>query len=160
MLITQAVTYERNGQMPKRKITSETREYRFDSKDTKSVVKVWCEGRDYDSYSESYRPVYSYQIKTSEWSYVSNDIRGGANEKPNLNAAVQSLFAFLYQCCTCDDSSEDRGMFPEHVRLWGDEFTEEFSILSIEAAQSSTPTPSSVSNDESLEELFGSDDDN
>jgi hypothetical protein len=121
--------------------------------ENKSEVTVWCDGRDYDPHTEFYRPIYSYQIKTKEWAYVSNDIRGADNEKPNLYAASQSLFAFLYACCTSSDDSEDRNMFPSHVQSWGDDVIAEISRLSIDSAKKSNDP-----NTESFDDVFGIDD--
>lgn len=154
--------------MPKRKIKQNVdnlpfdkkKQYFFNSNGIKSTVTVWCDGRDYDPYTEGYRPIYSYQIDTAHWSYTANDIRGGNNEVPNLFAASQSLFAFMYVCCTCSDDSEDRDMFPEHVRSWADDFINEIQMLSIKASQSveQPVVPVAPPDTDDLEELFGSDD--
>jgi hypothetical protein len=158
--------------MPKRKIKQNVdnlpdekkKQYCFGSGNNCSTVTVWCEGRDYDPYTEGYRPIYSYQIDTTQWSYTSNDIRGSVNEIPNLFAASQSLFAFLYVCAVSSEEGEDRDMFPEHVRLWAEDYLKEIQVLSLKAAESaSVPQPESLQpknppETDELEELFGSDD--
>lgn len=146
--------------VPKKKINenkNNQKEYTFGPDDSRAVVTVWCDGRDYDPSLEGYKPIYSYQIKTSEWSYIANDIRGGLNEVPNLYAASQSLFAFLYTCCTSSDV-EDHLMFPDYVREWGNDFTDEFSMLSLEAAGvAQSAVPSSVPDQDIEEDVFGID---
>ena len=147
--------------MPKKKINvteNDRKQYTFGTGDSHSTVAVWCDGRVYDPQVEGYQPVYSDQITTKEWSYTANDIQGGLNEVPNLYAAAQSLFAFLYTCCQASDDNEDRNMFPEHIRLWGDQFTNEIATLSLEAARLvQAEVPSSTPDTDNDEDVFGID---
>lgn len=126
--------------MPKKKIDPhiesalDHREYQIED----SVVKIWCDGRDYDPSTEAYHPKYSYLIVAPDWRYDGNDIRGGANELPNLTKASQSFFAFLY---ASQESYEVhlRGaftdgnfeMFPPHVNEWAQQNSEIIGAHSI-----------------------------
>ena len=84
-----------------------------------SDLEVWCDGRRYEPDTEAYHPIYSYRIKTKDWTYEGNDIIGGANETPNLVRAMQSLIAFLHACGKArTKESENFNLFPEHVREW------------------------------------------
>jgi hypothetical protein len=129
--------------LPKKKIEGEPiypqlRTFEFPDFDGDSVVKVWCEGRDYDPKTEAYKPRYSYSIITEKWRYDGNDISGGPNELPNLDKASQSLFAFLYASqesykihirgAFTDGNFE---MFPPHVNEWAVQNSEEISTYSI-----------------------------
>lgn len=143
---------------------NEKKQYVFGSGDSRDVVTVWCDGRQYDPESEGYRPVYSYQIMTSRWSYTSNDIVGALNEVPDLYAASQSLFAFLFMCCVDGAPDSDKEMFPDNVRIWGEQFVREFRALSQEAARVvqaavQVPEPNNDDDDEemSAEDIFGED---
>lgn len=108
-------------------------EYKFaDSYEGESVVKVWCDGRKYEPDTESYHPVYSYSITTPKWSYVNNDITGGANEEPSLEKGAQSLFAFLYACQQAKPGSDNYETFPPQVRDWAYHFSEEISSISLQ----------------------------
>lgn len=85
----------------------------------KSSIEVRCDGRKYEPDTEAYHPIYSYKIRTKDWEYFGNDIHGGANEKPNVVAGMQSLIAFLVACAEARTSdSENFSLFPEHVREW------------------------------------------
>lgn len=114
---------------------SETRTYNFpDRWNGNSSVKVWCDGRLYDAVAESYYPIYSYQITTSDWEYIDNDIRGKANELPDVAAGAQSLFAFLYACQEglpedTEGKRENANLFPPHVREWAYLLSEEITTI-------------------------------
>lgn len=114
---------------------NERKQYVFGADDSRATITVWCDGRDYNPESEGYHPVYSYQITTNKWSYTTNDIRGASNELPNLTSASQSLFAFLYVACVDDASDSDKELFPDNVRVWGQQFTNELRSLALEAAK-------------------------
>lgn len=126
--------------MPKRKVNGEPlypQERVFHFADS-VVVKVWCDGRDYDPNFEAYRPQYCYSIVTPQWRYDGNDIRGASNELPDLDKASQTLFAFLYASqesygihkrgAFTDGSFE---MFPEHVSEWASQCSDEIGATSI-----------------------------
>lgn len=119
-------------------------EFRFkDPYDGETVVKVWCEGRDYDPNAEAYRPVYSYSIVTPKWRYDDNSIHGGANELPNLRKASQSLFAFIYaaqESWQKDPPSENAGMFPEQVNMWAHHYDSEISQIAIQLEEENART--------------------
>lgn len=116
-------------------------------------VSVWCEGRDRDSVEETYRPIYGYKIKNSDFEYVGNDIRGAVNELADLDKAMQSLLAFLYACQESywrdiqnggdGGESENSKLFPPNVREWAHQMSEEISAAAIEAeiANSLVVTP-------------------
>ena len=114
---------------------SETRTYTFQDKwHGDSVVKVWCDGRDYDPAAEAYYPIYSYRINSPEWEYTDNDIRGKANELPDVAAGAQSLFAFLYACQEglpqdTEGERENANLFPQHVREWAYHFSDQIEML-------------------------------
>lgn len=99
------------------------------------LIEVWIEGREYDPHIESYRPRYGYKITGPEWEYVSNDIRGAANETPNSIAAAKSLLAFLYACQegmpedTDKRERENADLFPPHVREFAYLCSEHISAL-------------------------------
>lgn len=130
--------------MPKKKIESEPlypqlRTFEFmDFEGPITVVKVWCDGRDYDPETETYKPQYGYSITGGSWSYVGNDIRGAANELPNLDKASQTLFAMLYASqksysihikgAFTDGNFE---MFPVHVNEWAVKFSQDIAQTSI-----------------------------
>lgn len=116
----------------------EARTFQFSDRSGDHTVKVWCDGRVYDETTEAYRPVYSYSITTPEWEFVSNDLHGAANEIPNVNAASQSLFAFLYSCQQGmpksgggfeRNQSDTADLFPPHVREWAYLFAEQIELL-------------------------------
>jgi hypothetical protein len=144
--------------MPKKKITKSTenvvelerKQYIFGADDSRATITLWCDGRDYNPETEGYHPVYSYQITTDKWSFTANDIRGASNETPNLTAASQSLFAFLYVACVDDASDSDKELFPDNVRIWGQQFTTELKSLALEAAKviGSEVNPESVQVDD------------
>ena len=90
-----------------------------------SHVKVWCDGQEYEAISESYRPRYAYRITDGEWEYIDNDIFGKINEPPNLVSAIRSLLAFLYACQEAKEGGENYDLFPEHVRAWAEQNSEE-----------------------------------
>lgn len=95
-----------------------------------SKIVVWCDGRYYDPFVESYRPVYSYSIITPEWQYDDNDIHGKVNEKPNVNLGCKSLLAFLIACVEASSrDSENYSLFPSHVRDWAVEVDDEIKSL-------------------------------
>lgn len=102
-----------------------------DAYEGRSVVRVWCDGRDRDPATEEYRPVYSYSIQTPRWSYEGNDIHGGAYEVPDLKKGSQSLFAFLYACQEAKPGGENANLFPPQVRDWAYHFSEEISLFSL-----------------------------
>ena len=86
-------------------------------------LTVEYDGRHYEPDDEAYRPQYKYTIKTPEWEYVGNEIRGGCNEVANTGKAMQTLSAFLHACQEgyLDDPEglrENAKMFPPHVREW------------------------------------------
>ena len=114
---------------------SETRTYTFpDRWNGNSSVKVWCDGRQYDPAAESYYPIYSYQITTPDWEYNDNDIRGKANELPDVAAGAQSLFAFLYACQEglpedTEGKRENANLFPPHVSEWAYLLSEEITSI-------------------------------
>ena len=114
---------------------SETRTYTFpDRWNGNSSVKVLCDGRQYDPAAESYYPIYSYQITTPDWEYNDNDIRGKANELPDVAAGAQSLFAFLYACQEglpedTEGKRENANLFPPHVREWAYLLSEEITSI-------------------------------
>lgn len=151
---------------------NEKKQYIFGTDESRAVITVWCDGRQYDPESEGYRPIYTYQITTSQWSYTANDIVGALNEVPDLYAASQSLFAFLFMCCVEDAPESDKQMFPDYVRVWGEEFVREFRVLSQEAAkvvQAAThdvvepealpeEPPEEPEEEMSAEDIFGEDD--
>lgn len=110
------------------------KEFVFSDSNGEYKVLVWCDGRQYDPSSECYHPMYSYKITTPDWEYTDNDIRGGANELPDLEAASRSLFAYLYaaQEGLPQDTNAEREnarLFPPHVRDWAYQVNEEISIL-------------------------------
>lgn len=106
-------------------------------------VSVWCEGRDYDPDHESYRPIYGYQIKNSDFEYVGNDIRGACSELADTGKAMQSLLAFLYAAqesywADCREGGDGFGrenaqLFPPHVVEWAHQMSEEISAAAVEA---------------------------
>lgn len=114
---------------------SETRTYTFrDDHNGNSTVKVWCDGRDYDPAAEAYHPIYSYKIVTPEWEYIDNDIRGKANELPDIAAGAQSLFAFLYACqeglpMDTEGERENANLFPPNVREWAYLFSDQIEAV-------------------------------
>ena len=114
---------------------SERRTYTLpDKHNGDSVVAVWCDGRDYDPAAEAYYPIYSYAITTPEWRYVDNDIRGKANELPDIAAGSQSLFAFLYACQEglpgdTEGQRENANLFPPHVREWAYLFSDQIEMV-------------------------------
>lgn len=114
---------------------TEARTFKFTDKyEGNSEVKVWCKQREYDAVSENYYPVYSYEIVTPNWEYKDNDIRGGANELPDLAAGSQSLFAFLYACQEglpedADHERENANLFPPNVREWAYFYAEQITEL-------------------------------
>ncbi|AEL97963.1 hypothetical protein CL65_gp055 [Mycobacterium phage Patience] len=98
----------------------------------KFTVEVWLEGRDYEVTTEAYHPRYAYKITAHDrgWEYVDNDIRGGANEIPDVAAGAKSLFAFLLACQEglpedADGESENADLFPPHVREFAYDLLEE-----------------------------------
>lgn len=112
----------------------ETRKFHFGSDEEPYTVEIWCEGRDRDPSTESYHPVYAYRITTPDWVYPDNDIRGAANELPDLSAAAKSLFAFLYACQEgypedMNAERENARLFPRHVREWAYEVNDELSAV-------------------------------
>lgn len=124
-------------------------EFKFGKEDDpwegQSVVKVWCDGREYDASTEAYHPVYSYSIVTPKFDYTSNDIHGGANFTPDLNDGAQSLMAFLYACqegmpaaTTTEDGltayieTENSDLFPEQVREWAYHYAEDIGMVSVQ----------------------------
>lgn len=128
--------------MPKKKIESELsypqlRTFDFADYESLSVVNVWCDGRLYDPETETYKPQYSYSIKTDSWRYDGN-ILGASNELPNLDGASQSLFAFLYASVE-SYKIHQRGaftdgnhtMFPPHVNEWAEKYEQEIGATSI-----------------------------
>ena len=99
-----------------------------------ATVKVWCDGRIYDSDFEAYRPRYSYSISTAGWEYVGNDIQGASNEIPELNGAARSLFAFLYagqESWHHQPRGENANMFPEYVNEWAYMHSDVIGLMSI-----------------------------
>ena len=112
----------------------EKRKFQFGDDDAPYTVEVWCDGRERDPDTEDYYPVYSYSITTPDWDYQGNDIRGAANEIPDLTAASKSLFAFLYACQEgmpedVEANFENARLFPPHVREWAYEVSEELSAV-------------------------------
>ena len=108
--------------------------FQFGSDEEPYTVEVWCEGRDRDPSTESYHPMYAYRIVTPDWEYVDNDIRGGANELPDLSSAAKSLFAFLYACQEgypedMNAERENARLFPPHVREWAYMVNDELSAV-------------------------------
>lgn len=113
-------------------------------------VSVWCEGRDYDPDYESYRPIYGYKIKNSDFEYVGNDIRGAVNELADTDKAMQSLLAFLYACQESyahdirnggdGGEGENSKLFPPHVREWAHQMSEEISLAAVELEMANTIT--------------------
>lgn len=114
-------------------------EYHFgDAYEGDSVVKVWCDGRERDPDTETYRPRYSYSIVTPKWRYDDNDIHGPSNALPDVDSGARSLFAFLYACQeTCPQPVRETGdnndrLFPPQVRDWAYHYSEQISLLSME----------------------------
>lgn len=115
-------------------------EYKFgDNYEGDSVVKVWCDGREYDPSTEAYHPRYAYSIVTPKWRYDGNDIRGARNELPDIAKASQSLFAFLY---ASQESYErhtagaftdgNHTMFPKQVNEWAHHFSDKIGAFNLE----------------------------
>lgn len=127
-------------------LVEDVREYHFgDAYEGDSVVKVWCDGRERDPDTETYRPRYSYSIVTPKWRYDDNDIHGPSNALPDVDSGARSLFAFLYACqegmpktTTTEDGLTDyvetsnSNLFPPQVREWAYHYNEEISLLSME----------------------------
>lgn len=114
----------------------EARTFKFSDRTGEFTVEVWCDGRQYDPVGEGYYPIYSYRIAGPEWTYDNNDIRGSINEIPDLAAASQSLFAFLYACQQGMASAgrfgvenENADLFPSHVREWAYMFAEQLELV-------------------------------
>lgn len=103
-----------------------------------TVVHVWCDGRNYDPDTETYKPQYSYSIMNPKWRYDGNDILGAPNELPDLDKASQTLFALLYASqesykvhkrgAFTDGNFE---MFPEHVNEWALQNAEQVGAISV-----------------------------
>lgn len=106
------------------------KEFRFGDKyEGDSIVKVWCDGRNYDPQTEAYHPVYSYSISTPKWKYDANDIYGAANELPDVDLGSRSLFAFLLACAEAkNDASDNFDLFPEQVRDWANHHSDAITI--------------------------------
>lgn len=114
---------------------TEIREFTFvDAYEGNSTVKIWCEGRERDPSTESYHPVYAYSIISPKFQYDDNDLRGGANESPNLDKGAQSLMSYLYACQEGMPSrrGENADIFPPEVRSWAYHFSEEIGTISIQ----------------------------
>lgn len=112
----------------------EKRSFQFGSDEEPYAVEIWCDDRERDPSTEFYHPVYSYRIVTPDWEYEDDDIRGAANEFPDLSSAAKSLFAFLYACQEGypEDMSAERGnarLFPPHVREWAYQVSNELSAV-------------------------------
>lgn len=114
------------------------RSFHFTDRTGDHTVKVWCDGRRYDETSEAYRPIYVYSITTPQWEFLSDDLCGACNEVPNITAASQSLFAFLYSCQQgmpkggggFDKNRNDTAdLFPPHVREWAYLFAEQIELV-------------------------------
>lgn len=114
----------------------EIRTFTFSDRTGEFTVEIWCDGRLYDHVVEQYKPVYSVKITGPEWTYDSNEIHGAYSEAPDLAAASQSLFAFLYACQVGLVSSgrfspenENADLFPKHVREWAYHFAEQLELV-------------------------------
>lgn len=106
-----------------------------DDYEGESVVQVWCDGREYNPETEAYHPMYSYSIKTPKHIYVGNDLKGGANEIPDLRKGSCSLFAFLYACqegMPQKISEENGDLFPPEIREWAHHFAEDIGYKAYE----------------------------
>jgi hypothetical protein len=99
-----------------------------------SEVRVWCEGRVYESDDEAYRPRYCYRITTPDWEYERCDIQGATNEVPELDGAGRSLFAFLYaaqESWSYQPKGENADMFPDYVNEWAYDNSTTIALLSV-----------------------------
>lgn len=108
---------------------SETKQFVFGNDDEgQSVVTVRCTGEFHDPDEGFARPVYGYTITTDNWEYTNADIHGAPGETVDLDKASQSLFAYLHNCVTQENSD-----FPVNVRAWASHYTDEIADLAIES---------------------------
>jgi len=126
-------------------VSDEVRSFNFSDRSGEFKVDVWCDGRQYDADTEAYRPIYSYKIAGPEWTYDANDIFGACSEVPNLAAASQSLFAFLYASQQGMAGSgrfhaenEHADLYPQHVREWAYHFSEQLELVHSELVKEVT----------------------
>jgi hypothetical protein len=130
--------------MPKHKVEGDPlhpqeKVFSFEDFDVEpSVVRVWCDGRNYDPETETYKPQYSYSIVTDKWRYDGNNILGAANELPDLYKASQTLFALLWASRESFKAHNfgaftagKHEMFPVQVNEWALQYGQEIYDFSL-----------------------------
>lgn len=95
-----------------------------DTDDGQSVLTIEHDREEHNPDEGFPRQFYRYSIVTEKWEFAAADIYGDQGESVDLDAASQSLFAFLHQCVTTENEE-----FPTNVRCWASRYIDEIAWL-------------------------------